>query len=132
MPLGSVTCSTLLSKSGVSHARGIGIGLRREPVQTVVNIRNRLPFAVGLAGEIVVGVVGIGLGLRRGEVHFDNATKGIVGEESRVRIGVGNAEEIIFCVVSIRRGMVCCVGHTGQPVGVIIGVVGGLAILICH
>ncbi len=50
------------------HAGRVGVGFRREPVQIVINISNRLSFAVGLTGHVVIGIVGVRFRLRIREI----------------------------------------------------------------
>jgi hypothetical protein len=56
--------------------------------------------------------------------------KRIVGGEGRMRIGVRDADEIVFSVVGVDRDIVRRVGNAGQPVLVVIGVRGRLAVLV--
>ncbi len=70
------------------------------------------------------------LAQRGREIRLRHPAKGVVGEEGGVRIGVGDAGEIVFGVVGVSRDVVGRVGDTGQPVLVVIGVGGGLAVLV--
>jgi hypothetical protein len=77
--------------------------------RNVVQVLNGVAVAVGLLGQVIVGVVLVGLAERRGERGLGHTAKGVIGERGLVAARVGDA---------------------GEPVGVIVGVAGGLAVLV--
>ena len=47
---------------GILYVARVGVGLRAQPVQRVIDILNRLALAVGLREQIADQVVGVALG----------------------------------------------------------------------
>ena len=47
-----------------------------------------MSLAVGFTGEVVIGVVGVGLGQRRGEIRIRYAAIGVIGERGRIAVRV--------------------------------------------
>jgi len=98
---------------GVRRAGGIGIALLRQAIQGVVDVLNRLTFAVGFAREIPDGVIRVGFVEARRERGLSDAAKGIVGEICCVAVRVGDAQQIVFRVVAIGGDVTRRVGDRG-------------------
>jgi hypothetical protein len=60
-----------------------------------------------------------------------DAAERIVGEICGVAVCVGDAEQIIFCVVAVGCYVAGRVGNGGQTVSIVIRVAGGFAVLVC-
>ena len=73
-------------------ASSVRISLRREPVQRVVQVGDGLALAVGLAGQVVVGVVLVVLAEGRREIGLRHAAKVVIGESRLVAVRVGDAD----------------------------------------
>ena len=114
----------------VIHFRRVRILLRREAVQFVVDVVDRLAFPVGLAGQVAIRVVGIRLTERRWEIRIRYAAKGVIGERSRVAVRILDAGEVVLGVIPIVGDVARRIGDASQPVGGVIRVCGGLAILV--
>jgi hypothetical protein len=98
----------------------------------LVVVGDGLPLAVGLAGEVVVCVVGVCFGERGRKICVGHAAISVVGERGRVAISVLDAGEVVFSVVGVVRDMARRIGNASQTVGIVIGVRGGLAVLVGH
>ena len=90
----------------------------------LVVIATHRPVGVGHTGEIVVGVVGVGVGLARGIAHRCQVTGGIVGEGEAAPKGPGDGLQAARDIVAIARRLARSVG-LGQPPPVGIIALGG-------
>jgi hypothetical protein len=86
--------------------------------------------AFGKIIQFVIGVVGVSFAQRRREISVGHATKGVISEVRRIRLGIGDAGEIVFGIVGIRCDVVRRVGDACQPISIVIGVRCGLAVLV--
>jgi hypothetical protein len=94
----------------VIDRRGVRISLRREAVQRVVQVGDGLALAVGLLGEVVVGVVLVIFAERGREIGLRDAAKGVIGERRLVAVRVGDTCQVVFGVVGVVRDMARRVG----------------------
>src|SRR5205807_2375872 len=113
-------------------ALGVRAGGEKVTVQRIVHVGDRLAFAIRLAGQIVVRIVGVGLAQGRREIRLRDPAEGIVGKKRGMPVRVQNARQIVFGVVGVRRHVIRSIGDAGQPVGVVIDVAGRLPVLIGH
>lgn len=71
----------------------------RQPIQRVVNIRDRVPVAIYLSNQ-VAGIVARALGVARGEVGFLHPANLIALEAGGVAVGIGDAHQVVLVVVA--------------------------------
>jgi len=72
------------------------------------------------------------LAQRGWEIHLRDAAESVTREERRVRIGIGDGDQIIFGIVGVGCDMIRRVGRTRQPVRVVVGLRCGLVVLVGH
>jgi len=99
----------------VIYTRGMRIALVRQTVQCGIHIGDRLILAVSLAGQVADGAMDVVLAQRGLEIDLSDAAKGVLCEERRVRVGVGDRAELVSGVVGVGRGLVVLVGHRLPP-----------------
>jgi hypothetical protein len=95
---------------------GVGGQVRGEPVQRVVQVGDGLALAVGLLGQVVVGVVLVVFAERGREIGLCDAAKGVISERRLVAARVGDAGEVAFGVVGVVRDMARRVGDVESQI----------------
>jgi len=113
---------------GAGHIR---IGLR-EPIQLVVSVGNQLVLAVSFVEEIADCIVIVGFDVAGWERRLGGAPKRVIVERGGVVVRILDALEITFGVVGVGRDIIGGIGDGEQPVRVIISIRCGFPILIGH